>query len=360
MSKNTVFVTIITLFLVTSSTILAQEEQQVSLLSLRRIEENLGINVRFFSIGPGSDNPNTYSAVALPLQVNYAPGRYFTLAVRLNQGYQSLNENGLYSLSNLDIRARYLIGRRVTVMAGLTVPTGTTELNHEQFTISSVGKIPYINAPHLSAHSGFGYQAGFSVGDQITENTVVAFGAAYFAKGDYVPIQSGVTYKPGDVFMLSLGLDSGSRDRLGFFGDAQLSVYSPEEMAGEQINESGQGVAFSGDFYLNPVKLTALYLQRAKSELAYGGVFQAPSVSQITLGYMISGGPFVPYLGYELVSEGTQVSKADLWLLGFSVEQFMLMNYPVSPFFQVRLGHVNHKANIIGLQAGTRFSFQIY
>jgi|GEM_PF-6230929 len=360
MRKNVSLVLIITLFLLSSSTVLAQQEQQVSILSLRRIEESLGINARFFSVGSETIESNTYSAVALPLQVNYAPSRYFTLNMRLNHGYQSLNENGLYSLSNLDIRARYLVGRRFTVMAGMTAPTGTTELSHEEFTVSSVGKIPYINAPHISAHSGFGYEAGISVGEEISENTAVAVGVAYFGKGEYIPIQSGVTYKPGNVLMLSLGLDSGSRDRIGFFGDAQLSFYSPEEMAGVQINESGFGLAFSGDFYLNPVKLTALYMQRAKSELAYGGEFQAPSVLHGTLGYMIGDGPFVPYVGYEHVSEGTRVRTADLWLLGFSVEQFLLMDYPVSPFFEIRLGHVDHKANIVGLQAGTRFSFQIY
>ena len=359
MKKNIISFTGSILILTLSGILCAQVDSTVSLFSMRRIEECVGMNAQYALIQADDADPRTYSLISLPFFLDYSPSRYIRYSLSLNHGYQMLDSTGLYSLSDLNIDINYKVRQQLTLTAGASLPVGTAGMSMDQFSVISAGKLPFIDAPTLYRKSGLGIHAGISVGDQISENTSIAFGAAYYYRSAYVPIENGLEYDPGDMVMLSFGLDSGDPNKFGFFGDLQVSVYTPEKMQQEDINQATLGVAFSGIAYLDKFKLSTLVLYRGKSRLVYGGEFQAPSLQNLKLGYRLK--PYIlPYAGYEHIGEGSRVPESHFLLLGTVYEDFILNGYPLSPYIELRAGTLDPDATVFAVKLGTLFSFQIY
>lgn len=347
-------------FLTGSIELRAQTDSStVSLFSLRRIEESAGLNAQYAMVQSENTDPRVFSMVSLPLYLDYTPTRYMRYTVRLNQGYQMLDSTGLYSLSNLGIDMHYKAGRGLTLSTGVTLPIGTAEMSREEFSVVSTGKLPFIDAPTLYRKSGTGFHVGISVGDQISDNASIAFGAAFYYRSPYTPIKNEFEYDPGDIVMLSLGLESGNSDDFGFLGDLQVSLYTPEKLQQEDVNKATLGLAFSGVLYIKEFKLSTLLLYRGKSRLVYGGEFQAPSLQNIKLGYKLRP-HFIPYLGYEHIGTGSRVPESHFLLLGTVFENFKFNGYPLAPFFELRVGTLDPDATVLAVKAGTLFSFQIY
>ncbi|MDZ7724890.1 MAG: hypothetical protein U5R06_19295 [candidate division KSB1 bacterium] len=348
------------LFLAASFALDAQtDSSQVSLFSLRRIEESVGLSAQYASIQSNNIDPRAFTMVSLPLFMDYTPTRYMRYTFKLNQGYQMYDTTGLYGLSNLDFTVHYKVRRQLTLSAGATLPVGTSEISADEFRVMATGKLPFIDAPTLYKQSGLGFRAGISVGDQISDNTSIAFGAAFYYRSAYTPILNGLEYDPSDVLMLSLGLESGDPDEPGFIGDLQVSVYTPEQMQQQKVNRATLGIAFSGIMNYERFKLSILALYREKSRLVYGGEFQAPSLQNIKLGYRVRP-QIIPYAGYEHISKGSRVPESHFVLLGTVFEDFALNGYPLSPYLELRWGTLDPDATVIGIKLGTLFSFQIY
>jgi hypothetical protein len=326
---------------------------------LMRTHETAGVNFQMQSITPEKGEAQNYNVLAIPLQIRYEHSRYFSLTFRMNQGQQSYGGNGLYSLGDLSIGARYLSGENWTFIGGVTLPTGTKELDYDQLIATSAGRLPFINAPVTFGVSGFGMHIGGSYGQQPNEKTSLAIGILYRSRGEYAPVEGGEKYDPSDVFMIAGGVEYQDGEDWGLMFDFQLINYSKEKFNGEEIADACQGVALSGYLFSGQWKLMALYYHRDKSTRKYAGDFVPPSILNLKLAYR-GGRPFVPYVGVTSTGEGTLVEKALLTHIGFYFEGLQWNRYPMNPYVEINFGSIGDKTKTSGFKIGTDISFQMY
>jgi hypothetical protein len=340
--------------------ILAIAQQSYSIRDhLVKTHETAGVCFQMQTITPEEGNEKTYHILSIPLQMRYELSRYLSFILRLNQGYHSYGGTSLYTLGDMEISARYLSGENLTLVGGITLPTGTKELNYDQLSTTSAGRLPFINAPVIYGASGFGLHGGISYGKQATEKRSFAFGALYRKRGEYTYVDGGGKYDPADEFMLAGGLEYKDGDEQGYMANIQIISYSVEKMNGEEIGDPGTGFAFNGSFYLRQLQLIVLYYYRGESQRENAGDFLPPSIFNGKLGYRKTR-PFIPYVGLTYTGKGTLVDSAVLLLGGFCFEDFKIGGYPWNPFIEVNYGMVGEATKTFGLKVGTDVSFQIY
>jgi hypothetical protein len=328
---------------------------------LQRIEENAGVTLQLQQISPEDGEGSTYACFAIPLEFNYAPSRYTSMRVRLNQGYQSFAGTGLYGLGDLNISGKYLFRKNMTLLGGIVLPVGKKELTVEEIGTTSAARIPFINSPLIYGNSGFGLHIGLSYGKELNERTGLAVGLSYRLRTTYKPIKDSPEYNPSDEFMLAAGLNNGDKNK-GYTADVQLSLYTAEELDGKKFSKGGTGVAISCKGFLRDYRADVLYYQRQASKLEYGGDFKPPLIINLKVGKkgLLPVQELVPYLGFEHTGEGTLIDSANLLLLGAYYEEISYNGYPLSPFLQLSYGWVGDKSSTLGFKVGTNISFQIY
>jgi hypothetical protein len=328
---------------------------------LQRMEENAGITLQLQQISPKDGEGSTYTCFALPLEFHYAPSRYSSLRVRLNQGFQSFAGTGLYGLGDLSISGKYLYRKNVTILGGINLPTGRKELTVEQIGTTSAARIPFINSPLIYGNSGFGLHLGLSYGMELNERTGLAVGISYRLRTTYKPVKDSPDYKPSDEIMLAAGVNNGDKIK-GFTADAQFSIYTAEKLGGKKFTEGGTGMAISFKGFLQDFHADALLYLRQASKLTYGGDFKPPLIMTLLVGNtnLIHIQSLVPYVGIEHTGEGTLIDSANLFLLGAYYEEININGYPMNPFIQFSYGSIGGNSSTLGFKVGTNISFQVY
>ncbi len=334
---------------------------------LRHITENAGITFQWnrFSY---EQNHTSYYALAIPLRAIYAPNRYQSVAVFLNQGYQNFDETGLYGVSDVQIRYQYLLSRNMgflkaeewTFLAEIYVPTGTKKLEPLKMTVTSTARIPYVRAPLLYGIAGFSAKFGALFSRPVSENLNIGFGGWYFYRGSYRPLKDGGKFNPADEILLTAAVEVGDRST-GFVGDVRYGFYTSEKVDGEKIASPGALLAASGQFFRWGWELTAIYFNRGATRFEFGGDFKSPSLFISRVGYRITGSEhLIPYLGYEHTGNGDRLYAANVFLVGFYSRQVRLGGFPLDPFVELRLGSIKGGTKTTGVRVGTSIAFQIY
>ncbi|HUQ83039.1 MAG TPA: hypothetical protein VM076_17940 [Gemmatimonadaceae bacterium] len=173
--------------------------------------------------GSGSVALQSAAAWSLPIGGSVGFGERWTLdvstayasgTVKLATVDPSLGRDE-YSLSGLtDIHTRLtgrLFGDNVIATLGLNVPTGTTELDAEQFAALRVLGAPALAMQTPALGTGVGGTAGIVVARQVGA-WAWALGASYELRQSYTPIAfatntAGPDVNPGDALHLTLGAD---------------------------------------------------------------------------------------------------------------------------------------------------------
>jgi hypothetical protein len=184
-----------------------------------------------------------------------ASGAYQTGTVQLAAPDTALHTNH-YTLSGItDIKLRMvarLIGDNVLLTLGVNAPTGTTNLNSEQYKALRVLAAPALELPNATLGTGPGGVVGIVLAKHIA-GWSWAVGGSYELRGSYVPIEAyadfttAPSYQPGNTAHFELGADGniGSSDMtFGITGN----VYAHDALT---VTDSGGG-KYTTDVQLGP------------------------------------------------------------------------------------------------------------
>ena len=333
---------------------------------LQKTTETTGMHIQWNRFSSDFES-QSYVAFVLPFRATFQQNRYRSFSLTLNQGFQSFEEEGVYGISDLRVSLKQLLSRNIgplkaeewTFVADLTIPVGTKELEREQLTATSAGRLPYVHTPLSYGASGLGFKVGSAYGHQLTEDVVIGLGLSYDFRRKYKPIQGGSEYDPSDEILLAVGLEYGDRD-FGCIGDVQLGFYTSEKVDGREGLSPGMGLSVSGRVFREETELSVMYTTRGKDEQGVIA-FQVPSVLTVKLaqGFAFAD-PIVPYLGLERNNEGTRVPAATVLLLGGHIRSRLWGGYPVDPYVEVKYGNIGNESNTLGFKFGTTVALRVY
>lgn len=161
-----------------------------------------------------------------------------------------------YTLSGLtDIKLRMvarLVGDNVLLTLGVNAPTGTTNLNAEQYKALRVLAAPALELPNATLGTGPGGVIGVVLARHIA-GWSWAIGGSYELRGSYVPIEAyadfatAPNYQPGNTTHLELGAD-------GYIGSSNMTfgvtanVYAHDALT---VQDSG-GAKYTTNVHLGP------------------------------------------------------------------------------------------------------------
>ena len=209
---------------------------------------------------PGADGGTSLeirqaSAFSVPISASLAIGERWTVDVSTaySRGTVGLRQTDPttggdeYELSGLtDVRARLsgrFMGDRIVATVGANLPTGTTELDTEQYAALRVLAAPALAMQAPALGTGLGATAGVVLARQIG-GWAWAFGASYELRRAYTPIAfatdvAGPDMNPGDAVHLTLGLD-------GLVGQSGMTLAVTTDLFGEDELDLGATGGVSG------------------------------------------------------------------------------------------------------------------
>jgi hypothetical protein len=196
--------------------------------------------------------------VAIPIGDRFtidASGAYQTGTVQL-AGQDTALHTSHYTLSGItDIKLRMVarvIGDNVLLTLGVNAPTGTTNLNAEQYKALRILAAPALELPNATLGTGPGGVVGIVLAKHIA-GWSWAIGGSYEIRGSYVPIEAyaafaaAPNYQPGNTAHFELGAD-------GYIGSSNMTfgltgnVYAHDALT---TTDSG-GAKYTANVHLGP------------------------------------------------------------------------------------------------------------
>jgi hypothetical protein len=196
--------------------------------------------------------------VAVPIGDRFtidASGAYQTGTVQLAGTDTALHTNH-YTLSGLtDIKLRMvarLVGDNVLLTLGVNAPTGTTNLNAEQYKALRILAAPALELPNATLGTGPGGVVGIVLARHIA-GWSWAVGGSYELRGSYVPIEAyaafaaAPNYQPGNTAHFELGVD-------GYIGSSNMTfgltgnVYAHDALT----TTDSSGAKYTAKVHLGP------------------------------------------------------------------------------------------------------------
>lgn len=155
---------------------------------------------------------------------------------------------------------------------GVSLPTGKQELTAGAFeTMRVLSRDVYsFRVPGLG--QGLNISPSVTGAFPVSDDVVLGLGAAYQYRGSYTP-RRGMTssYKPGDEFLVTGGLDVRLARTTSLSGDVSYTLYGHDAVGGSQVYNAGNKLAATVQLLhtagFDEVRLVARYRGRARSEV---------------------------------------------------------------------------------------------
>jgi len=186
--------------------------------------------------------------------------------------------NGLvdeyHNLSDTFLRSSLILGDNAALLTfGVGIPTGETNLDADEFTISGIASNRSLDNPVSNFGTGLSLNFGLALAHELGD-WVVGVGAGYSLRQQYDATFSGQAFEiePGDELNLTVGLEREfvMADKTGkFLADLIFTNYSEDKIDGESVFEAGNKVLLRGQLivpagFLDPVILSVT--QRWRSD----------------------------------------------------------------------------------------------
>jgi len=141
--------------------------------------------------------------------------------------------------------ARFL-ENRLLLQAGVELPSGLRELDSEQLTVLSSLSSPLLGFPLKNFGQGLGLTGGGALAFPLG-SAALGIGAGFVQRGEFVLVEDGDDFNPGDELSVSAGLDFGARAEGGALDlgraplrlDAVYRTFGKDELDGVEIFQEG-------------------------------------------------------------------------------------------------------------------------
>ncbi len=197
-----------------------------------------GFVVQMWSVETIKDavSENTY-----PIEIMYPIRENLTVQLNHSPAVSRFGDINMSGLSDTWIRSTYAFqDRRALVSVGVGLPTGKTELNDTEASLSSFlcqnafkFRLPVFG-------QGLTVSAGIMYAYPLNEKMTIGAGINYVLRGSYkYSKHQKDTYNPGDQIGANLGVDYLMLPKLRTNLDFVLSYYTADKMANEEMFVSG-------------------------------------------------------------------------------------------------------------------------
>ncbi len=233
---------------------------------------------RSWTVKRGGAETGTIDQLHLPVVATVGIGRQADLVLSGSGAFASVDpaEGSSSSLGGAaDLNAQLfirLLHDRLLVQAGAGFPTGSTELDTEEFAVARTLALPVLGFRAKDYGAGLNLSGGLAVAFPLAPRARFALGGGFVRRGSYTLFAGGGDYRPAPEVSASAGLDlgGGSADRPAALLrlDAVYRIYGKDELDGATLFEEGnqlelQAAGRSGG---NGVRVEALALTVLKAE----------------------------------------------------------------------------------------------
>jgi|GEM_PF-5748874 hypothetical protein len=148
------------------------------------------------------------------------------------------NAGTLARVAGSKIRASYNFRDFVLFTAGLQVPTSPNKLSTEEQNVVSWLATPEMEFKVSDVQSGLNGNVSASSSYRVNDDFVLGGGIGYLLRGQFVPVDGGGEFDPGDEFTATLGGDYGfllGRTSVKIMAEYMFTVYGTDRLAGNKV-----------------------------------------------------------------------------------------------------------------------------
>lgn len=220
------------------------------------------------------DDPIT--ELTLPVQINWPVNS--NLNVQLNHSPAS-SRFGAYQINGLSdtyLKVNYLfLNGKGLFGVGLGLPTGITELEADEFTLSQILSNQAFRFQLPVYGQGFTANAGLAYAYEINKKAVIGLGAHFIFRNKYKPVENSVSdFDPGDQIGATLGVDFQINETTKFLLDGLYTYYLPDKVRDREVFAAGAKISVSVGFLKKMEMMTisgnASLRQKGKNEFWTG------------------------------------------------------------------------------------------
>ncbi|MFQ5753449.1 MAG: hypothetical protein ACE5HI_15780, partial [bacterium] len=180
-----------------------------------------------------------------------------------------------HNITDTFVRSSIILGDNLALLTfGVGIPSGETNLDATEFTISSIASNRPLDNPVSNFGTGLSLNFGLALAQEVG-SWVLGFGIGYSLRQKYDATFSGQEFdiEPGNELNLTFGLERDfelSGDRAKFLADFIYTNYAEDKVNGESFYEAGDKFLVRGQLlipvgFLNPVILTATQRWRSNN-----------------------------------------------------------------------------------------------
>ena len=157
----------------------------------------------------------------------------------------------------------------------LNLPSGRRALSSEEFRTSILLSQQFYGFRVPMTGQGLNVTPGLTWAVPLAETVVGGLAIGYQYRGSFEPLDSGLSYDPGDEIFFTLGIDMAIGESSTLSGDATLARYQTDTMDGVDQYHAGNKIAATIQllrrFDMHELRVVGRYRTRAKGELPGAG-----------------------------------------------------------------------------------------
>lgn len=282
-----------------------------------------------------------------------------------------------HNISDTFVRSSFILGDNNALLTfGIGIPTGETNLDASEYTISGIAANRSLDNPVSNFGTGFSYNFGLAVAQEFGD-WVVGVGGGYSLRQQYDATFAGQSFQiePGDEFNLTIGLERDFEIASGkgkFTADFIYTNFSEDKIDGASFFEAGDKLLFRGQLIVpfasfNPLILSVTERIRSDNRSPNPDILNNGNELELraTLVHRLSGGLHLKYVGRTQIygDNNNSAGGATIFGIGGGVVFNFSQHVSFDPTFIFSKGSINtgpnSDINITGLEltGGLAFKF---
>ena len=214
---------------------------------------------------------DSFNQFAIPMAFYLPIGEKFSLDFISATAMNSFGELELNGFADTRVRGSLILGENVLCTAGLSLPTGKSQLTSEELNISSITANHALRTRVPNLGQGLDVNIGLVAAHDM-DGWTIGGGIGYLKKGKYQPFDgSDLEYVPGDEFNITLGADFGDENKLTT--DIIYTMYGSDKVGDEEVFKSGNRILIQARYLIKKriatgkiMNLTFFLRERTKSK----------------------------------------------------------------------------------------------
>ena len=188
------------------------------------------------------------SQIAFPVNITIPVDMRMSFSIYSGLALSKYEDTEINGLGDTKIGFRYFIpGDKLIFKAIVSIPTGITELDPNQFILSQILAQNPLNYPVNYYGQGFNTSLSLVYATPINKVFILGAGFVYSYKGKFTPLKNYGEFKLGDEITADVGIEAKASNNLKFNFDVLYTIFSKDKMDNVDIFQFGNRLSlFAG------------------------------------------------------------------------------------------------------------------